>query len=134
MHFKMESVNKKQMFALLYKFMLENRIARDWYKMSIEFKTKNEYGRAAWKGVWDAHNITEDDDFKTHLEKCIDIYFERDRYAHTVYGFFTHIPTSFSCTAMRIRGNKWTNIADKWKSKYGYIKLNINDENDKGTS
>lgn len=134
MHFEMESVNKRQMFALVYKFMLENRIARDWYETSIRFKTTNEYGRLHWGKLWDEHNISKNDDFKTYLEKCIDIYFERDRYNHTVYGFFTHIPTSFSCVLMSIRDSKWQDIANKWKSKYGHIKLNTEDENDKGTS
>lgn len=133
MRFGMESVNKKQMFALLYKFMLENRVVREWYWASIKFKTKSAYGRAKWREVWNAHNITKDDDFKTHLEKCIDIYFERDMYNHTVYGFFTHLPTSFSPTLMKL-DDKWKKIAKKWKDNYGYIKIIKDDEDDKGTS
>jgi hypothetical protein len=35
---------------------------------------------------------------------------------------------------MRLGNSKWPDIANKWKNKYGHIKLNAEDENDEGTS
>jgi len=108
-------VNKKQFFFLLYQFMLENRIQKDWFEASKKFK----------KFKKDDHdtryiNFDEYDDFKTHLMKSIDAYDSSGMYGYTIRGFFRWIPSSFPYNYRDYLGNitKWGIISDKWESKY----------------
>lgn len=128
------SVNKKQFFAILYKFMLENRIHKEWFEKSMNYKLHTN----AWGDYWRKFNFNENDDFKTHLEKCIDVYIENTKESihskpqyhfkgkQSIYGFFRFIPSSFD-TPNWTR-SKWCEISDKFENLYCHTKFEDNGE------
>ena len=115
-------VNKKQLFSLLYKFMLENNIIRDWFQESMTYKLSKRY-RLAFPEMRSIGKFDEKDNFRTHLEKCIEVYINsrnfREYYNGCIYGFFRHIPTSFEYPS----GSNWSKISKKWEETYRHIKF-----------
>lgn len=122
-------VNKKQLFSLIYKFMLENNIHREWFINSKEHKFKI-LNRNRIYGI----KFYKDDDFKTHLEKCIDVYIyniNRYRgYGGYIYGFFRYIPSCFDYPYHEVNGklSKWGRISEKWEDKYKHTIYLENEE------
>ena len=113
------TVNRKQFHFLLVQFLAENRLTKRWYKESIDFK-KKDYNR---RNTYLKYNMSEDDDFSTHLYKCIDLYIGEtgDFYERSIYGFFRYIPSG-GCDFGTSWVDFWKYYSDKWENKYYNVK------------
>lgn len=128
-------VNKRQLFSLIYKFMLENNIHREWFINSKEHKFYSISKEYPVK-MYTVYGVTfcDDDDFKTHLEKCIDVYiYNINRYSGyggCIYGFFRYIPSCFDYPYHEVNGklSKWGRISEKWEDKYKHTIYLENEE------
>ena len=106
-----QKVNRKQFFFLLYKFLLKNNIHREWYENSLEYKLK--CVNSAYRP-----NYSRSDDFKTFLEKSINVYIDyMRRFDMSIGRFFYYIPASLDFYRVE-KASQWEKITIKWYSKY----------------
>ena len=101
--------------------MMENNIAREWFEESKSYKLSARY-KHIFPKYFEIGKFDKNDDFKTHLEKCIEVYVggALDFYNGCIYGFFRHIPTSFEYL---FSASNWSRISKKWEEKYRHIKF-----------
>ena len=113
------TVNRKQFHFLVVQFLAENRLTKRWYKESIDFK-KKDYNR---RNTYLKYNMSEDDDFSTHLYKCIDLYIGEtgNSYRRSIYGFFRYIPSG-GCDFGTSWEDFWKHYSNKWENKYHNVK------------
>ena len=114
-----QKVNRKQFFFLLYQFLLKNNIHREWYEDSLEYKLE------CVNPIYNT-NYSRSDDFRTYLEKSINVYIDfmhRFRvFNGCIGGFFYHAPSSFDFRYKHLITNQWLEIAREWNSKYCHTK------------
>ena len=109
-------VNRKQFKFLADKFLKENRLVEKWYHDAMTLRDNN------YKFIDRKFNLSEDDDYPTRLDKCIDIYIGTHPayYEGCIYGFFRYIPSSFDETNWE---RFWKAYSRKFEDKYKHFKL-----------
>jgi hypothetical protein len=100
-----KTVNRKEFHYLLSKFLQKHRLAHIFYDCSIKYKMDElEKKNFFWWKCYRDYNINKEDDFSTHLYKCIDIYCNElyvngttfiGLYDGDISGFFNSIPATF---------------------------------------
>lgn len=110
-------VNRKQFKFLADKFLKENRLVEKWYHDAMTLRDNN------YKFIDRKFNLSEDDDYPTRLDKCIDIYIGTHPayYEGCIYGFFRYIPSG-GCDFGYNWENFWRKYSDMWEEKYEFVK------------
>lgn len=130
-------VNRKEFHYLLLKFLQKHRLAHKFYDYSIKYKMDilKKESTIYWKYYRD-YNINKEDDFSTHLYKCIDIYCNGlylngitfiDLYDGNISGFFNSIPATFFF--YEDWKNFWKRYSSLWYNETKGIKFKGNGNN-----
>lgn len=125
-----KTVNRKEFHYLLLKFLQKHRLSHIFYDCSIKYKMDilKKESTIFWKHYRD-YNINKEDDFSTHLYKCIDIYCN-GFYDGDISGFFNSIPaTFFFYEGQYSWRNFWKRYSSLWHNETDGIKFKDNGNN-----
>ena len=135
-----KTVNRKEFHYLLLKFLQKHRLSHIFYDCSIKYKMdilKKE--STIWWKYYRDYDINKEDDFSTHLYKCIDIYcngiFGQSLtfigvYNGDISGFFNSIPGTFYFNEGQYSWrNFWGRYAYLWYNEVKGIKFKDNGNN-----
>ena len=129
-----KTVNRKEFHYLLLKFLQKHRLTHIFYDCSIKYKMDElEKKNFFWWKCYRDYNINKEDDFSTHLYKCIDIYCNElygngitfiGLYDGDISGFFNSIPGTFYFNEGQYSWrNFWGSYANLWYNEVKGIKF-----------